>query len=183
MWPPTLEDDQVVLRPIDPGDRESIYSVLSTTPDIARWTRVPFPYERTHLQQFFSLVETWHGARSDAVWAMTSPDDARLRGCIGAHRIGAPWRARSGFLPDEPGYWLMPEARGRGSMTRALTLVTDWLLDDLGRPEVNIQVKVGNAASRAVIERVGFVHTGTVLATEVDDDPMPVDHERFVLRR
>ncbi len=68
-------------------------------------------------------------------------------------------------------------------MTRALTLVTDWLLDDLGRPEVNIQVKVGNAASRAVIERVGFVHTGTVLATEVDDDPMPVDHERFVLRR
>ncbi len=173
----------MVLRPMATRDRESIFAVLSTTPDIARWTRVPFPYERAHLDQFFTLIRTWHRARSDAVWAITSVGDDRPRGCIGAHRIGAAWRDRSGFLPDEPGYWLAPDERGRGTMTRALTLVTDWLLDDVGRPEVNIQVKVGNAASRSVIERVGFVHTGTVFAREVDDDPFPTDHERFVLRR
>jgi RimJ/RimL family protein N-acetyltransferase len=66
-------------------------------------------------------------------------------------------------------------------MTASLRLACRWMLGDLQRPQVNIQTKAGNAASRAVIERVGFQHTGTVPASEIDDDPNPVDHDRFVL--
>jgi RimJ/RimL family protein N-acetyltransferase len=182
-WPPTLRSEHVVLRPMDERDREPIFAVLSSDPEISRWTRIPWPYERSHLDQFFSLVGGWHSRRTDAVWAVTAPDSDEALGCIGAHRIGGASRARSGFLPDEPGYWLRESARGRGLMAIALRLVCDWLLDEVGRPEVNIQVKVGNVASRTTAERVGFEFTGTVLASDIDDDPFPADHDRFVLRR
>jgi RimJ/RimL family protein N-acetyltransferase len=181
VWPPVLEDDLVQLRPIDSGDRDAVFHVLSTDQEISRWTRIPWPYERSHLDQFFGLVTAWHRARTDAVFAVRAADDGQLLGCLGAHRIGGRWRARSGFLPDEPGYWLADAARGRGLMTASLRLACRWMLVDLGRPQVNIQTKVGNVASRAVIERVGFRFTETVLANEIDDDPMPVDHDRFVL--
>lgn len=181
MWPPTLHDDVVVLRPMADADRDGVFAVLSTAPEISRWTRIPWPYTRSHLDQFFALIDRWHRGRGDVVWAITTADDDGVLGCIGAHRIGGPWRDRSGFLPDEPGYWLAPAARGRGLMTRSLTLVARWLLDDVGSPRVNLQVKVGNAESRAVAERVGFRFDGLVAAHEVDDDPIPADHWRFVL--
>jgi RimJ/RimL family protein N-acetyltransferase len=188
MWPPVLADDVVTLRPLTESDREPVFDTLSSDREISRWTRIPWPYERTHLDQFFALVRGWHRERSDAAFAVTLGDgvdnngnDGAFLGCIGAHRIGGAWRDRSSFLPDEPGYWLDQRVRGRGLMTNALGLVCDWMLDDLRRPQVNIQTKVGNAASRGVIERVGFRYTGTVLACDVDDDPMPVDHDRFVL--
>jgi RimJ/RimL family protein N-acetyltransferase len=160
-----------------------VFAVLANEPDIPRWTRIPWPYTRAHLDQFFSLMATWHRTRSDAVFAITPPGEGAVIGSLGVHRIAGTWRPRSGFLPDEPGYWLAPSARGRGVMSDALGLACRWLLDELQRPQVNIQTKSGNAASRAVIERVGFRFTGTVKATEIDDDPNPADHDRFVLRR
>lgn len=185
MWPPVLCDDVVELRPLSETDREAVFAALSSDSEISRWTRIPWPYERTHLDQFFALIRGWHRDRSDAAFAVTirdgEPGEGEFLGCIGAHRIGGAWRDRSTFLPDEPGYWLDRRARGNGLMTRALRLVCDWMFDDLGRPQVNIQTKVGNTASRAVIERVGFRYTATVLADQVDDDTAPVDHDRFVL--
>lgn len=183
-WPPMLAGDVATLRPMVEADREAVFGVLSSEPDISRWTRIPWPYEREHLDQFFSLVATWHRTRSDAVFAITPVHDRdELVGCLGVHRIGGAWRPRSSFLPDEPGYWLASSARGRGFMSDALQLACRWLLDELQRPQVNIQTKAGNRASRAVIERVGFRFTGTVPANQIDDDPAPVDHDRFVLRR
>ena len=183
IWPPVLRDDRVVLRPMRDEDRETIFAVLTADPEISRWTRIPWPYERTHLDQFFAMINAWHAQRTDAVWAVTTPSCDDPLGCIGAHRIGGARRPRSGFLPDEPGYWLRESARGQGLMAVALRLVCDWLLDEVGRPEVNIQAKVGNVASRTTIERAGFEFVRTVLATEIDDDPDPADHDRFVRRR
>ena len=181
MWPPVQSDDVVRLRPIDEHDREPVFAALTASDEISRWTRIPWPYERAHLDQFFSLQTSWRAGRSDAVFAITAPDESgdALLGCIGAHRIGGVDRARSSFLPDEPGYWLAPAARGRGLATRSLRLVASWLLHDLGRSQVNIQTKVDNAASRRVIEAVGFRYVGTVLGADLDDDD--TDHDRFVL--
>ncbi len=183
MWPPSLHDDLVRLRPLQLDDREPLFATLSSDRGISRWTRIPWPYERVHLDQFFALVDTWRRARTDAAFAVTADGDDTLVGCIGVHRIGGVWIPRSSFLPDEPGYWLAAPARGRGLMTRSLRLVCAWLFDDVGRPQVNIQTKVGNIPSRAVVERVGFRYTGTVAASEVDDDPNPADHDRYLLTR
>ncbi len=183
MWPPALENQDVLLRPLQSADREAVFAALTTFSDISLWTRIPYPYERAHLDQFFASVDAWHRSRTDAVFAIIGPESDDLLGCCGVHRIGGDYKERSSLLPDEPGYWLAPDARGRGLMTAGLRLACNFLHNDCGRPLVNIQTKVGNTRSRAVIERVGFVYTETVYASAVDDDATCGDCDRFVLRQ
>jgi RimJ/RimL family protein N-acetyltransferase len=56
----------------------------------------------------------------------------------------------------EIGYWLVPAARGRGVMRRALTLMIDWAFTDLGLQRIDWSATVGNVGSRSVAESLGF---------------------------
>ncbi len=60
------------------------------------------------------------------------------------------------------GYQLVPEARGRGLGTEAVTLITDYLF--LHKDIVRIQAEThpANAASRRVLEKVGFTFEGLI---------------------
>jgi len=60
------------------------------------------------------------------------------------------------------GYQLIPEARGRGLGTEAVTLITDYLF--LHKDIVRIQAEAhpANAASRRVLEKVGFTFEGLI---------------------
>lgn len=65
------------------------------------------------------------------------------------------------------GYWLAADARGRGLMAQALRAACQWALTPppagLGAQVVRWQAHVGNDASRAVAEHVGFcIQPGTV---------------------
>ena len=52
-------------------------------------------------------------------------------------------------------------ARGRGLATRAVTLMTTWLLE-LGAARVFLTIQSENAASAAVARRAGFTLEGTL---------------------
>jgi RimJ/RimL family protein N-acetyltransferase len=178
---PDLHDDVITLRPFVRSDIDWLVDEIGTHRDISEWTRIPWPYERHHAEDFLARVPDGFAAGTDAAFAVVSQTDERLLGAVGLHRIGAPPRRRSAMLPDEVGYWLAPSARGQGHATRALRLVTDWAMDVLERPLTNLQTKVGNEASRRVAERAGYAYVGVVTAAEVDDDPS--DHHRYVRRR
>jgi [ribosomal protein S5]-alanine N-acetyltransferase len=62
----------------------------------------------------------------------------------------------------EIGYLLAPEARGRGVMTRAVRLVVAWALDDLRLVRVQAFASPDNAASMALLERLGFTREGVL---------------------
>src|SRR5262249_44059261 len=64
----------------------------------------------------------------------------------------------------EIGYWVLPEARGRGVAARAVGLVTRWALEDLGLSRIEAYVPVGNEASLRTIERGGYTREGVVRA-------------------
>ena len=119
--------------------------------------------------------------RSDLVLAIADPVDDHLLGCIGIHRIGARAVPRSAMLPDEVGYWIAREVRGRGLVTRAVRMLSAYALAELGVGSLNLQTKVGNAASQHVATNVGYRYVECVPATEVDDDLS--DHDRFVMTR
>ena len=57
------------------------------------------------------------------------------------------------------GYWIAPNARGRGYATRAAVLLTRWLFDR-GAARVFLTVVAGNEGSVAVARRAGFVYEG-----------------------
>ncbi|MEU6143191.1 GNAT family N-acetyltransferase [Streptomyces sp. NPDC047081] len=60
------------------------------------------------------------------------------------------------------GYWVLPEARGRGVATRALALAAHWALTDLGLNRVELDHAVGHEASCRIAERCGFRYEGTL---------------------
>ncbi len=75
--------------------------------------------------------------------------------------VGRIW-CRRGARPPEVGYFLREDAWGRGFATRALTLITEWLLIEGGHSEVVLCTHPANAASQRVALRCGFTRDGVV---------------------
>jgi ribosomal-protein-alanine N-acetyltransferase len=64
------------------------------------------------------------------------------------------------------GYWLLPEARGKGFATRSVQLVSRWALVELGMARLSLTAEPSNTRSRRVAERSGFVKEGLLRSYE-----------------
>jgi RimJ/RimL family protein N-acetyltransferase len=73
----------------------------------------------------------------------------------------------------EIGYWVAPGARGRGVATRAVGLLHEWAVRELGLRRIEILPHAGNAASRRVAERCGYTDTGELRAAPRGGDREP----------
>ena len=114
------------------------------------WTTVPHPYEAEHAEAYLSRV-LGSAVDGETRWAIEVADDtgpARFSGNMGLMLDGA-GRA-------DVGYFVAPWARGRGVGTLALWLVCDWAFRKGGCEVVTWNALVGNAASRRMVEKVGF---------------------------
>ncbi|KOT98446.1 acetyltransferase [Streptomyces sp. NRRL F-4711] len=60
------------------------------------------------------------------------------------------------------GYWVLPEARGRGVATRALLLASRWAYAELGLHRLELGHALGHDASCRVAERAGYRAEGTL---------------------
>jgi RimJ/RimL family protein N-acetyltransferase len=68
------------------------------------------------------------------------------------------------------GYWLRPEARGRGAATVAVRLVAGWLFEQLGVQRLELTTSPENGASQRVAERVGFTREGVLRGLQATKD-------------
>lgn len=101
-------------------------------------------------------VESRHeqlAAGTGVTWAVADPEDDQMLGSIG-------WFDQTPGVQVEIGYRTHRDARGRGLMTRALTLLTGHLFETLDLLRVTAHAAVANAASRHVIESAGFRQFG-----------------------
>ena len=125
--------------------------------NIQRWTTVPVPYYRSHAEQFLTeLVEPGWQAGTSLTWALRNPEDRTVLGMVG---LGL----RDGRGSGEIGFWLGPAHRGRGLMTAAVRLVSEYAFapEGLGLERIVWRAGVGNWASRRVAWRLGFTIEGT----------------------
>ena len=58
------------------------------------------------------------------------------------------------------GYWIAPEVAGRGVMTTAVALVSDYLLNVVGLHRIEIAIRPENSASLRIVEKLGFRYEG-----------------------
>lgn len=93
----------------------------------------------------------------------------RLLGGTGLHRID--WAVRS----FEIGYWIRPDASGRGHVGEAVRLLTALAFDRLAARRVEIRCDARNARSRAVAERAGFALEGVLRCDALGVDGSPRD--------
>jgi RimJ/RimL family protein N-acetyltransferase len=67
------------------------------------------------------------------------------------------------------GLWLLPEARGRGLMTHALSLLTDWVFATGLLDRIEYLAQADNAPSIRLAERCGFAREGELRSCLVMD--------------
>ena len=158
--PVTLSDDVVVLRPWSPSDA-SFLAEASRDPAIERYNG-PLP---DSLVDAISIIERIEGSwrsfedEGDATGVAFAIVDAASGDPVGMCGIDG-WSSTDVV---QFGYWLAAGARGRGLATRAVTLMTGWLLE-LGAARVFLTIQAENAASAAVARRAGFRYEGTLRA-------------------
>jgi len=79
------------------------------------------------------------------------------------------------------GYWLRPEARGRGAATVAVQLVARWAFDELGVRRLELTTAPENVASQRVAERAGFTREGVLRGLVATKDDGRRDSVMFSL--
>ena len=61
----------------------------------------------------------------------------------------------------EIGYWLLPEFRGKGVITRAVHYLCQWAFFEKDFNRIQVRCAVGNQPSNAIPQRLGFTLEGT----------------------
>ncbi len=156
-WAPLLTDTAtapaLALRGHRPEDLDAVLDQCRD-PEFERWTGVPWPYLRSHAQEFVRTREAeWTAGR---YLGRAVELDGRFAGTVDLRPDGAG--------SAELGYGLAAWARGRGVTGRALRLFLPWAFDVLGLDVVTWRAVAGHWASRRVAWGAGFHVTGQVPA-------------------
>ena len=142
-----LEDDAIVLRPLEEADAPALVSAIGDDPDLDHWTQIPFPYTEEHARAFISTTD-------ELALAILDRGSGELLGGIGTRDLDL------GIV--EVGYWVKAGARGRGVATRALVLVSRFAFDRLGAARVQLRAETDNLGSQRVAEKAGFTREGVL---------------------
>jgi RimJ/RimL family protein N-acetyltransferase len=100
-----------------------------------------------------------------------TPDGGPGRLCGGAGLMRLDWAQRR----FEIGYWLAPDATGRGLASEAVAALTRLAFSQLRAMRVEIRTDARNLASRAVAERCGFALEGILRNDMLGVDATPRD--------
>jgi RimJ/RimL family protein N-acetyltransferase len=150
---PPLSDEAVRLRQWTDEDAPEIVRCCSD-PLVPRYIPIiPMPYSLSDAEQFIERSRT----PSDKLNLAVAGPAGELFGAIGVSIQSDPGIA-------EIGYWLAPEARGRGLATRALRLLSAWTLRETDIARLQLQTDVENLASQAVATRAGFTREAVLRA-------------------
>jgi RimJ/RimL family protein N-acetyltransferase len=106
----TLTDGPVTLRPWRPRDAPAVFAACQD-PLIGRFLPIPQPYTEADAREFLEIRGRDWDSDDERSFAIVDTATGAVRGAIARH---GPHGHRATF-----GYWLAPEARGRGVATRA----------------------------------------------------------------
>lgn len=151
---PILATERLTLRPLVREDATALHVWLSDPRVMRYWSTLPHRnFDETLRWVDLSLAETAAGRAHDHAVLL----DGRLIGRVTF------WQG------NEIGFFFDPAVWGRGYAREALSTFCAHGLADLGFNEIVADVDPDNAASLAVLERIGFQRTGFAEKTlEID---------------
>ena len=145
---PPLTDGVVTLRSPNETDLPAIRKGTAD-PEVVRWIG---PSEGSALQTLELHRSRWNKG-TGATFSICDPEDD----CV-----GHVWVNLVDSRQGEVGYWLLPEARGKGLATRSVKLISLWALRELGLLRLSLLTEPSNRPSQWVAERSGFVKEGVL---------------------
>ncbi|PWT77080.1 MAG: N-acetyltransferase [Chloroflexi bacterium] len=148
-----LRGERVLVRPYAEGDAAALQEAVAESREHLRpW--LPFADEHQTVDEsraFIRRVTARWLVREDMIVALFDAETGRYLGGSGLHPRG--WDLR--FF--EIGYWVRLSAEGRGYVSEAVRLLTDYAFESLAANRVMIRCDARNLRSAAVARRLGFV--------------------------
>ena len=172
--PVVLTDGVVRLRAWGTEDAPAVWAAFQDAL-IVRFLPIPQPYTEAAARVYVATRALDWASEDERSFAITDATTGDVLGSIVQH-LQAEYRA-------ELGYWLAPNARGRGAATRALRLFVDWSLERPGLIRLELCIHPENDASARVAERAGFTREAVRRAWDIDRDGNPEDDVFYVLLR
>jgi ribosomal-protein-alanine N-acetyltransferase len=170
-----IETDRLLLKKIDAGDREFIFSQFSDE-DINRYLYDAEPLTdiggADEIIAFYSQPEP----RRQQRWILQRKEDGAKMGTCGFHN----WNTAEASV--EIGYDLKKEFRGKGYMQEALQALIDFAGHSMSVREIRACIYPQNSKSILLAEKLGFVLTGQT-RTEIFRDEEYVHHLYSLLTR
>jgi len=156
---PELTDGPMLLRPWDTesvADAE-VWLRGVTDPEFLRWnTPLVSVEDLAGARDALLAREETRRQGGGASFCVADAGSGAALGHIGINEINP--AIRSAIV----GYWILPEARGRGLASRALTLASRWTFAELPVHRLELGHALGHGASCRVAERCGFPYEGTL---------------------
>ena len=149
---PELKAGGLVLRALQPEDAPAVHRLINDWSVVRMLSRLPFPYPRDLAEQWIN--STRHDSAQGSAHHFAITRDGSLLGAIG---LVLSEDRRSGSL----GYWMAPSVWGQGLTTQAARRVIEWGLTVLRLEKITADAAQDNAASLAVLGKLGFAKTGT----------------------
>lgn len=151
---PTLETPRLLLREITEADAADLLAIHGDAEHMKWFGTDPLP----DLDAALAVVRVFAGWRQQpnpgTRWGISLKGEPGLVGSCGLFAWNRQWRKCS------LGYELAPGMVGRGLMQEALQAVIGWGLQAMNLNRIEAQVHERNAASLALLTRLGFVHEG-----------------------
>lgn len=142
-----LTTERLVLRPVTADDHAAIRAHWAE-PDVQRFLFDGSMLSDAEIAEAIEDSLRDFAAAGYGLWIIHEKDETDLIGTAGLRPLD-----HAGI---EIFYSLIPGAWGRGYATEAACAVVEHALGPLGLPEVLAEVDRGNAASVAVVERLGM---------------------------
>jgi RimJ/RimL family protein N-acetyltransferase len=155
-----LSTERLVLRPVTADDHAALLAHW-TQPEVRRFLFDGAAMSAAEVAETIEESIGHFAARGFGIWLIELASGARLAGPAAGLADLADLAGTAGLRPlEESGleifYSLAPGAWGHGYATEAARAVMEYGLGALGLPEVLAEVDEGNAASVAVVKRLGM---------------------------
>jgi [ribosomal protein S5]-alanine N-acetyltransferase len=155
---PPLETPRLFLRPLELADATQAQGLFPQW-EIVKYlaNKVPWPYPPDGALTFYrdgALPAVERGEQ----WYWTLRRKERPEVMIGSINLSV------GDVENR-GFWIAPEWQGRGLMSEACEVVTDYWFETLKFPVLRVPKAIANTASRRISEKQGM----RVVATEDRD--------------
>jgi len=156
---PELRTKRLKVRAVCADDIPAIVPLLNDFVDVRNLAPIPHPYSEADGRAFLARTERSRAAGLVINYAVERADGTFIGFCTA--NIEDEGR-RPGEGKRELGYWYGKPYWGQGYATEAAFAVAEHAFDKLGAVSLTSGWFVDNRASGRVLEKLGFVHTGTV---------------------
>lgn len=156
---PELQTQRLLLRQFSREDTNAMLDYLSDPEVMKHYGMAPFSSEQDaadEIDWYDSLIEKETGIR----WALTLGESSPVIGSCGFHNLDRRHNRA------ELGYELSSEHWGRGYMSEAMRAILAYGFSELSLNRIQALVEPGNAASIAMLRKLGFTQEGLLAQYE-----------------